>query len=466
MRPPAHLLSVRIALPLVVAAAACLGAVAGYLLTGDWEFSIVGAGLGAWLAALMAFESVSAFVDKVTGILHRIAGGDPGEALDPSRYEELSELGDSVRQVTTALAELVATASQDRSRLLAAMNSSSDAVVGVDRAGKVSFANVAAERLLARLHDDLIGASFAWLMPNAELVDALKASQKQGRPVVVTIERPNKQYLRATATPIVGGGDWAALVVFHDFTDIRRAEQMRRDFVANVSHELRTPLASIRAVIETLEGGALNDPEASRDFLSRAQTEVDRLTQLVAELLELSRIESGDVPFDREPVDIGKEVSEAVQRLRSQAERIGVGLRADVQPGMSAVLGDGDRIERAVVNLLHNALKFTPSGGQVNVTARESKNTITIQVSDNGVGIDERDLARIFERFYKGDRSRRAEGSGLGLSLVKHTVEAHGGSVAVESEPGCGSTFTISLPVMGTASPVNRADVSVGGRSS
>jgi two-component system phosphate regulon sensor histidine kinase PhoR len=208
-------------------------------------------------------------------------------------------------------------------------------------------------------------------------------------------------------------------------------------------------LASIRAVLETLEAGALSDPATARDFIARAETEVDRLTHMVAELLELSRIESGDMPAASEPVDIGVAVEEAVERLRSQALRAEVRLLAEVEAGLSPVTGDAERIERAVMNLVQNALKFTPAGGEVRVTAREESGEVRIEVADNGSGIDERDLPRIFERFYKADNSRRTVGSGLGLALVKHTAEAHGGKVSVESEMGRGSKFTISLPAAG-----------------
>jgi two-component system phosphate regulon sensor histidine kinase PhoR len=172
---------------------------------------------------------------------------------------------------------------------------------------------------------------------------------------------------------------------------------------------------------------------------------------MVAELMELSRIEAGDVPIASEPVDVGAAVSEAVARLRPQAERAGVRLSLDLDGDIPEILGDRARIERAVVNLVQNALKFTPDGGEVRVAVRDDAGVARIDVADTGVGIDERDLHRIFERFYKADNSRRTDGSGLGLALVKHTAEAHGGSVSVESRLGSGSRFTILLPAAGSS---------------
>ena len=260
------------------------------------------------------------------------------------------------------------------------------------------------------------------------------------------IERPNKQYLQAVTTPILSGGDWASLAVFHDLSEVRRVEQVRRDFIANVSHELRTPLAAIKSVIETLEGGAKDDPVSAADFLSRADSEVDRLVQMVEELLELSRLESGDIPLARAPLDIPLILRNAVNRLSRQAQRAGVDLTLTVEDGLPPATGDAEMLERVVINLIHNAVKFTPAGGAIRVRGTRADGTIEISVSDTGVGILPEDLPRIFERFYKADRSRGGGGTGLGLAVARHAIEAHGGTISAESRPGEGSTFTFTIP--------------------
>jgi len=225
---------------------------------------------------------------------------------------------------------------------------------------------------------------------------------------------------------------------------------VRRDFVANVSHELRTPLSSIKSVLETLQAGALEDRKVAKDFLLRADMEVDRMVQMVEELLELSRIESGEVPLAQEPVEMGTVLARAVERIKPQAEKQNLTLTLEVPPDLPPVIGDGDRLERASVNLLHNAVKFTPAGGSIQASAYFANGAVTVRVSDTGTGIDSEELLRVFERFYKADRSRGSRGTGLGLAVVKHTVEAHGGTVSVESTPGRGSTFSFSIP---TTSP-------------
>jgi two-component system phosphate regulon sensor histidine kinase PhoR len=289
----------------------------------------------------------------------------------------------------------------------------------------------------------MAGRPFAWVLPDDAVLRALRAG---GARMAHDVELPDRRYLRVTVAPVSGDGEWAALVVVADLTDARRLEDMRRDFVANVSHELRTPLASIKAAIETLGGGALDEPAAAREFLSRADAEVDRMVHMVEELLELSRIESGEVPLVRERVDLGAVAAAAVDRLALQAEKAGVSLALEVASGLPAVVGDSVRLEQAVVNLVDNAVKFTPEGGTVRVRAYAFGGGVVVEVRDSGRGIDPADLPRIFERFYKADRARWRGGSGLGLAVVRHTVEAHGGLVQVESSPGAGSTFRLRIP--------------------
>ena len=229
---------------------------------------------------------------------------------------------------------------------------------------------------------------------------------------------------------------------------MRRADTARRDFVPNVSPELRTPLAGIKAVVETLRDGALEDPAVAGEFLERVDAEVDRLVQLVEELLQLSRIESGATPLALSEVSPRELLKGSVERFRHQAERAGVTLTL-VAPDLPPLRADPERLGQAVGNLIHNALKFTSPGGEVTVGAAQRDGALQITVADTGSGIDPADLPRIFERFYVADRSRSRRGTGLGLAIVKHVVRAHGGRVSAASRLGHGSTFTIELPMDG-----------------
>jgi two-component system phosphate regulon sensor histidine kinase PhoR len=337
----------------------------------------------------------------------------------------------------------------ERNRLLAALNSSTDPVVAIDSDARVAFANAAAERQLSR-PGGLVGSPLSWVLADERVLRSLRRGEGERRPEAIAIDRPGRRHFEVIVTPIVGGRDWTHLLVFHDVTDVKRVEMVRRDFVANVSHELRTPISAIKAVLETLADGAIDDAEAAHRFLSQADAEVDRLAAMVEELLELSRIESGELPLPREPLDAGEVVTAAAERLRARAAREGLRFDVQVGEGLPPLLGDARRLEQAVVNLLDNAVKFTPPGGLVRVLVRGEEGGVVIEVSDTGAGISAEDLPRVFERFYKADRSRAGGGSGLGLALVRHTVEAHGGSVTAESRPGEGSLFRISLP---SASP-------------
>jgi two-component system phosphate regulon sensor histidine kinase PhoR len=222
---------------------------------------------------------------------------------------------------------------------------------------------------------------------------------------------------------------------------------MRRDFISNVSHELRTPLAAIKALTETLQAGALEDPPAAQRFLMQMETEVDSLSLMVSELLELSRIESGRVPLNLAPTRPMEIVNQAQERLHLQAERAGLTLKMEYPDELPDVMADASRVQQVVVNLLHNAIKFTPTGGQVTVSAEPYNDYICFTVEDTGIGISKEDLPRIFERFYKADRSRTTSGTGLGLAIARHLVEAHGGRIWAESEIGKGSAFHFTIPL-------------------
>jgi len=230
-------------------------------------------------------------------------------------------------------------------------------------------------------------------------------------------------------------------------TELRRLERVRRDFIANISHELRTPLSNLKLLGETLSEGAVNDPEVAHDFLTKIGVEVDKLSQMVSELAELSRIESGEAPLHKVPADINAIINRAAMRMRALAERSSLSL--EIYPAASLPLAsvDAERLEQVLVNLMHNAIKFTPPGGRVSIASQLTGDRIELAVCDTGIGISPDDLPRIFERFYKADKSRSSGGTGLGLAIAKHLVKGHGGDIWAESKPSQGTTFRFTLPV-------------------
>jgi two-component system phosphate regulon sensor histidine kinase PhoR len=247
-------------------------------------------------------------------------------------------------------------------------------------------------------------------------------------------------------------------IAIEDLTELRRLERARRDFIANISHELRTPIASVRLLVETLEDAIDTDPDQAQIFIERIETEVQNLTELVSEILELSRIESGQIPMSIEPIEAEQLVREVMARMLTLAQRYRVQLRTEIEHGKTFVAADSKQILRVLVNLVHNAIKFTPSGGIVIVGTHpeEGGKMQSFFVRDTGIGIPAEDLPRIFERFYKVNQARSKTdfiggpgggGSGLGLAIARHVVEAHGGRIKAESEIGKGSRFTFALPV-------------------
>jgi two-component system phosphate regulon sensor histidine kinase PhoR len=334
----------------------------------------------------------------------------------------------------------------------------SDFLLLADRRLRVARAGAMAAELAARAVGQLYGmsliAAFGSIALDALAREALDANEV--RTGEVQLGHLGGRTFLVDAIPLAATG---LLLFLHDVTAIRRVERVRRDFVANISHELRTPLSSIKLIAETLSSGAVDDRATARDFAEQIEREVDHLRQLVDELLELSTIESGEVQLALEPTAPQSVVSAVMERMTPLAERRGVTLRAMDAPSHARLLvaADPARLGQALVNLIHNAIKFSPPGGEVRIGWEVLPGRIRLIVADDGLGIPDGHLPRIFERFYKVDRSRAREtasgaddqstgSAGLGLAIVRHIAEAHGGTVGVESHEGVGSTFWIELP--------------------
>ncbi len=319
------------------------------------------------------------------------------------------------------------------------LNALPDGVVVVE-ADEVVFTNTAAAELIgAPLPRQLVR-----LVPTTLV--ALVGEALDGRTADDVIQRGTPpRWIQVTARPL-SEDTGRALLILRDITRLREVETMRRDFVADASHELKTPVASIQAVAETLMVAIEEDPVAAKRFAQQLHSTAGRLAQIVADLLDLSRVES-EQPVNMRDVDLARLASKEVDRISDQAEVAGIDLKTDL---MSVVARASRKdLRLAVRNLLENALQYTPKGGTITVATKRSADSATIAVSDTGKGIPSRDLPRIFERFYRVDdaRNRESGGTGLGLAIVRNVVEMHGGAVSVESELGRGSTFTIALPI-------------------
>jgi two-component system phosphate regulon sensor histidine kinase PhoR len=377
-----------------------------------------------------------------------LATGQLDAAVRPDSARELGDVARAFNAMAADLRRLVTAQERSRSRLEATLANLNDGVVITDEAGTVVRLNAAATRMLGTTIEEAVDRSFIVASRDHDLAALLRVALAKDEARTATVEHGrDHRILEASAQPFSGGGERLGLVVLRDVTELRRLERMRREFVANVSHELRTPLASIRAVVETLEAGAANDPAVAGDFLRRIIGEVDHLVGLVDELLDLARLESGRAIVKPEASDPAALLTRAVERLRPQVERASLVLLVEVPSDLPPVRVDRGRIEQVLINLVHNAVKFTPEGGEIVVSAELADGMLQVSVGDTGVGVMAEELPRIFERFYKSDAARRSPGSGLGLAIAKHIVQAHGGTIWAESTPGAGTTVSFTMPL-------------------
>ena len=336
----------------------------------------------------------------------------------------------------------------ERAQMEALLTHMVDGVLIVDGNEQVLHANPAAERLLATHAESDAPRTLADFARDHEVVDLVRTARLSNRDGERVLDVGlNREPVRVIATPVhESGGEWV-VILLQDLSGIQAADTMRREFVANVSHELRSPIASMKALAETLQAGAVDDPAVRDDFLGRIETEADRLAQMVEELLELARIEAGRDRLERLHCDLDGIVRRAADRLRPLAERAKLHLDAPPEDAYTEVHADPAMLDRVITNLLHNAVKFTPPGGRIAARVDRHVGRVLLSIEDSGAGVAAEDLPRLFERFYKADRSRSGGGTGLGLAIARHLVDLHNGEIWAESPgPGEGATFFISLP--------------------
>jgi two-component system phosphate regulon sensor histidine kinase PhoR len=330
-----------------------------------------------------------------------------------------------------------------------------DLLVLADSTLRIVRAGPEAAALAERPGESIVGMSLIAAFGSAPL-DAVARQAISTRQVVTgeaDLGHLGERQFAVDAVPLAGGG---LVLSLHDITALRRMERVRRDFVANIGHELRTPLTSIKLLAETLVSGAVDDVATTRDFAAQIEREADHLAQLVDELLDLSMIESGQTRLALEGLDPEEVVAGCVERIGPVAERREVRVRRLPTPSTGVrVMADPGRLGQALINLAHNAVKYSHHGGEVRIGWEVIGSTVRFSVSDDGIGVPESHQQRLFERFYKVDRSRARErdaeqlggSAGLGLAIVRHIAEAHGGSVGLTSEEGVGSTFWIEVPL-------------------
>jgi len=409
--------------------------------------TIIAAVLTAGLSLMIARRTMRPLIELTEAANRMTVVDTPPPSASPS-YDEVTQLSHAFHTLVTQLRTQIQALETEQGKLSAVLEQMTDGVIIVNEQGQVELINPAAARLFVTQVEEALTHSLAEVVRQHQLVELWQRCQETDDEQAIMMDLLlQHRFIQVIAISLDEALSDKYLLLFQDLTRMRRLETIRRDFITNISHELRTPLASIKALTETLKDGALEDPSAANHFLERMDIEVDALTQMVSELLELTRIESGQVPLKIKPAKPCKLVNRAIKRLREQAERSGINLETYCPDNLPKIYADSSRLGQVLANLLHNAIKFTPEGGEVNLTVTQYADVVEFSVQDTGIGIPSNDLPRIFERFYKADQARTEGGTGLGLAIARHLVEAHGGRIWVESTLGNGSTFFFTIPI-------------------
>lgn len=426
---------------------------------------LIAVALSVWLA-----HSITKPLSDIAIAARQLANGDHDVRIRTGSRDEVGLLADTFNHMTDQLNAKIDELSEDRSQLLAMLTSMVEGVVVLDNRGRILQVNPALERMFTITRSETRGrpSSDVFRHPGLNaLISTVLATRTGQKDEIVLM--PGGRCLHIEAS-IAGGEqehDACAVLVFHDITELRRLENIRKDFVANVSHELRTPLTSIKGYVEALLDGGKDDPETSTKFLDIILKQSDRLNLILEDLLQLSKIESGQVLFTRAPLQIRSVIERTLAMISPLAEKKGHRLTSHVASDLPLLNGDEERLVQVFANLLDNAIKYTQKNGEITVSAQRATqacnpteplgDSIEVTVTDTGIGIPESDRPRIFERFYRVDKARSREmgGTGLGLAIVKHIVEGHGGQVWVEANVPTGSRFVVRLPIQQIRPPIS-----------
>jgi two-component system phosphate regulon sensor histidine kinase PhoR len=402
----------------------------------------------------LAHGLISRPLREIARISRKLASGDLRQRLPISGDEEIAALGNSLNTMAQNLSDRMEELTEGKQRLELIVSAMSQGVIVLGSNGQISLANRAVRGMLENDRDP-IGKTLLEVFRKPELENAVRSVLAGGPSEVIEMTTWNTRVVQANLAPVTNASGVidSVVVVFHDLTDIRRTERMRRDFVANVSHEFKTPLTSIRGYAETLLLGALDDRQISTEFLRIIERNAQHLETLVSDLLVLARLEA-DMPVSMDPVNIRTIVEEQLASRGSVFVERGVSVINEC-PDIE-LQADRLRLSTAISNLIDNAVYYNKPNGEVRITGGIEDDMFRLSIADTGQGIPADELLRVFERFYRVDkaRSRESGGTGLGLSIVKHAIESQGGSITVSSRIGVGSTFTIKLPAANAILPV------------
>jgi two-component system phosphate regulon sensor histidine kinase PhoR len=429
-----------------------IGAMLHSLIRGSILIGLVVA-TAAFGIAFSLNRAITAPIQDLLAVVKHLQNKEFGRRVLVRSTDEIGQLGRSFNELSETLEELFFAISDREGKLEAILSSMDDGVVAVNMRRKVILANIAAAEMFRLDPESMIGKNQFEATKNEELSRLLEETMdtKQSLTKEIRMRPGSERTLAVTSSHLEDrdGNSLGAVAVMRDITSLRHLEQMRQEFVANVSHELRTPLTSIKGFVETLLNGNLDDKALLERFLGIINDETDRMIVLINDLLDLSRIESGKQPLKVEPVDMKRIFDDTVLILQSKAQEKNIILENNIYDAV-IVEGDEKLLRQVAINLVDNGVKYTPEGGKVWIEAEQGLDSVEFIVSDNGLGIANEHLDRIFERFYRVDkgRARHMGGTGLGLAITKHIVDKHKGSICAESRVGKGTKMRVTLKRM------------------
>jgi two-component system, OmpR family, phosphate regulon sensor histidine kinase PhoR len=401
------------------------------------------------LGSIIASQTIRP-INRMIHVARKFSEGDFSRRVLQSSEDEIGELATALNKMAQGLEDNVKEIKAQNQKLAAIFKSMIEGIIVVDKSSSIISVNPTIENIFGVSQKESEGRIFLEAIRNNDISEVINSVLKNGKPLSAQINLvlPVRKIFEVNAAPIFDNNAInGCLVVIHDITEIRKLETMRSDFVANVSHELKTPLTSIKGFVETLLEGALDDKENNRNFLKIIQDHAERLNNLVEDLLSLSHLESKEIIISKKSFNLRPQLEEVILEFNPQLKKMSIDIKNELSASV-VINADKDRIGQALTNLIDNAIKFNREKGSIRIYAREVNGKIKVFVEDSGIGIPEKEMARIFERFYRVDKARSRElgGTGLGLSIVKHIVELHGGFVGVESTEGLGSKFWFTLP--------------------
>lgn len=417
---------------------------------------------GLLVASLLGYrmaEKISRPIKEITYAAERISKGQFDKQINIVSKDEVGVLANSINDMASKLNETIISLQDKNVKLEAIMSSVVNGIIAIDSSERVLFINPVAESILNINDKDIVGKHLLQVVRNNSIDNYFNTilRNKEFFDTEITLDGNSQKVLKFYANPInqTDKSDIKGIIItIQDITELRKLESMRTEFVANVSHELKTPLTSIKGFVETLKMSDMEDRQDNMRFLNIIEEEANRLYRLINDILSLSELEQKKIVIKKEEINVEKSIIEVLSILKGQSKGKNIELSMNIREELKDLKGDSDKIKQMLINLIDNAIKYTPENGKVTVEAynlseEDGSDNVVIKVTDNGIGIPKQHIPRLFERFYRVDkaRSRKVGGTGLGLAIVKHIVILFNGKIEVYSEVGKGTEFKITLPV-------------------